>query len=282
MRLLLLTLLPLPALAGLPGQDEPVTSIDVRATSDADARVPLSFGAGVGLAVPLDQRMLVPDLELRTDLQHNRLPPDDIEAYMRENPAPDSQVPDRLAYSDLRSRTSIMASWGATSRQAGLRARVGPELLVWGSVGAMDKLEPIGWSPDYTAAGRLGLTGAFGVAVPIGEEIGDPLVDLRLGASLGAPLFASGGGLADPDHRAWALTVDDVTYDPVDLLGRETRVWGEATFTVDHLRVGARLGFQHAARSRVMKARATSESWDVLDQPETVDPLAQLTVGVVF
>mgnify|MGYP004174200373 FL=1 len=282
MRLLLLALLPVPALAGLPGEDEVVSTVDLRASSDADARIPISFGVGAGTAIPLDSRILVPDLELRGDLQFNRLPPEEVEAFMRETADAGSDVPDRLAYTDLRSRISAQASWGATSRESGLRGRVGPLLVVEGNAGAMDRLAPIGWAPDYTASGRLGLTGDFGVAMPFGEEVGDPLLDLRFGASIAAPAFASGGQLSDPDDRAWALTVDDQTFAPTGLLGRETRAWGDAAFSVDNLRVGLMLGFHHRARSAVVKARAGSENWDVLDQPETIDPLVQLTVGAQF
>lgn len=280
MRVLPLLLLPVSALAGLPGEGDPVTSIDVRATTDPDTRLPTFLGVGVQSAIPLAaEDEAVPDLELRADLQANQVPPADIQTFIADNGGPDS-----VAYPRLRTRWSALASWGATSREGGLRLRAGPELVLDGDLGAMDALQydETGFYSDYTLAARAGLTGAFGLAIPIGEAPEDPLVDVRVGASVLLPVHASGGGVGQAEVRDDLLTIDDVAYRPVDLLGRETRVWGEGTVNVGHLRVGALLGLHHRARSVHRAALARSPDTTVSDGAYPVTFLGQLRVGVVF
>lgn len=275
--------LPTSALAGLPGEEAPVLGVDALGTSAADLRSPLSVGGRLTFAAPLHRDPLVPDLEARAELTGNRMPPREVEDFMRANPGPDaSGGAERIDYTRLQSRMEATASWGATSREPGLRLRVGPLAVIDGDAGAMSALEPVGYAPDYTMSLRAGLTGAFGVALPFGEEIGDPLLDLRLGGSVASPLVVSGGRLDDPDFRDFALTVDDKTFREEQLAGRESRLWGEATFTVDHFRVGVDLGFNHRARSAIQRARAESPNWEVLDQPQPVDLLGRVTVGAIF
>lgn len=286
MRLLLIALLPLPALAARPGEDGTVTTLGLAAGLDTYSRHDVGFGVDARVAIPVNpERAVVPDVELRGTLLNTRLPPKNIESFIRGTgdgsgePIPDDA---KLDYAHWQARVQALASWGATSRELGLRARVGGLFVVDGDSGAVGRLGPYGWEPDYTAAMRLGLTGAAGIGVPLGDEIGDPLLDLRLGGSLAAPIMAGGGRLADDEFRDFALTVDDQLFEPTGFVGREARVWGEATAVFDRLSVSVEIGLEHTARSAISRARAESDSWDWVDEPAVAEPHGAITVGWVF
>ncbi|MFK7926935.1 MAG: hypothetical protein AB8H79_02010 [Myxococcota bacterium] len=286
MRLWLLALLPVPSLAARPGEDGTVTTVAAQVGLETQSRHELGAGASLRFAIPVrPDKAIIPDLEIRTSLMHTRLPPKDAEDTIRKlsegigNPIPSDS---RLDYAHWESRTELLASWGATSRKAGLRARVGGLWTLDGDAGARARLEPHGWMPDYTAATRLGLTGAAGFAVPLGDEIGDPLIDLRVGMSMAAPLSAGGGGLSDSYDREFTLTADGKLYGAPQLLGRESRIWGEATAVFDRLHIGVELGLEHISRGAVAKARAQDPLWNWVDEPEPPSPHATITVGGVF
>lgn len=265
--------------AGQPGEGNVVSSIDVRVTTDKEARDPMYGGIGGSVAAALGKDSKLPAVELRGDLQFNRLPPKEIAEFMLDSVGSDMGIDD-VTYSRMRSRWSLAASWGATSRERGWRVRVGPEFLIEGDVGAVGRLEPIGWSPDYTAATRAGLGGAVGYALPFGSDVGDPLLDVRVAGSVLAPLSAGGGTVGAEDFEF--LEVSGTEFLPVDLLGAESRAWGEATLTVKRLRLGATFGLHHRARSAYMQALSESPDHDVLASPNPVEFLGQASVGVVF
>lgn len=275
MRLFALLLLPLPALAGLPGEGETVYSVDVRATTDPDTHMPVYGGLGVSAAIPLADDETIPDLELRADLQASSFPDNEVRTLLG-----DAGVAD-VRYGILRSRLSAMASWGAASRTSGLRLRIGPELLVEGTAGSESYFGDFtGPSSLSTRTLRGGLTGAFGVAVPFGEAPEDPLLDLRFGASVLAPLAAGGGQLGNETVRELALTVGDETFASYDTVGRESRAWGEGTVSFDQFRVGLTVGMHHRARDRRFQAIVDAGLADVDSFPVVL--FGQLRAGVVF
>lgn len=275
--ILLAALLSSPALAGVPGEGEPVVSGLATGVYDAEARDPLALGAELRAAFPFD-------LELRGRLLHSRLPPRDIEAFMLDNPNPsDASIPDSVAHSRWESRLQTLWSLDATEREAGPRIRAGGLGVIAGTSGAARRLGPIGWSPDYTASFHLGPTAAVGWATPLGEAPDSALLDVRLGASLAMPISAAGGRLGlGAEDRAFALTVDDDVFTPAGLLGRESRAWVEGTLVHKRLILGLEVGLEHNARSAVRRARGASPTWDVEDRPERVAPHAALQVGVIF
>jgi hypothetical protein len=270
-------LTPLAAAAGVPGDDAPIFSGHLVGELDADARGPIGLGGELRLQSPAD-------LDLRARLVHTRLPPKDIEQYMLDNPEPaGADVPDSLAFSRWEARLQAAWSLRATERDAGLRLRAGAVGVIGGTAGATARLGPIGWSPDYTTALQLGPAVAVGWATPLSDDPGSALLDARLGASVAMPFAAGGGRLAaGEEDRAFALTVDDRTFRPAGLVGRESRAWIESTLTWRHLVIGAELGLEHNARSAVRRARAASPTWGVADVPEKVAPHAAVTVGVIF
>jgi hypothetical protein len=286
----LLLFLPVPALAGLPGEGEPIVSVHAAGVSDSQARTPVGLGAEVRAAIPLSEAELVPDLEFRAGLVHTRLPPAENEAFILANPGdPDAEVPDAIRFSRWESRLHAFASWGATDRGDAPRVRAGVVGLIDGTAGASRVLDPLGWSPDYTASFRAGPSAAVGWALPLGEDIGDPLLDVRVGASVLVPLSAGGGLLAgSADDRDFVLVVEDgcdvgdCVFGPAAVIGRETRAWAEGTLTVDHFVAGLELGLEHNARSAVTRARGRSPVWDTADLPEQADPYVRLTVGWMF
>lgn len=281
--LLCVTALPAISLAGLPGEGEAVTSIHAAGVLDANARGGLGLGAEVRSALPLSDSAAVPDLELRAGAVHTRLPPKDVEAFMKANPEPaDASVPDSLAFSRWEARLAASAAWGATSREPGPRLRAGLLGIVDGTAGAARRLEPIGWASDYTASLRLGPVASVGWAIPLGDAVDDPLIDVRLGGSWAVPASAGGGRLASEAERDFVLTVDDQTFGSAGIVGREVRTWLGADVLLDGLTVGAEVGLEHTARSAVARARARSESWDVQDVPEQIDPHVRVTVGWTF
>ena len=107
----------------------------------------------------------------------------------------------------------LTAQWGVgeAQRDAGLRARVGGLLVVGGSAGVQSALEPLGWQADYTRTARLGPAASAGFALPFGDAPSDPLLDLRVGASMAFPVSAGGGALAGQD-RDLVLTVENQSF----------------------------------------------------------------------
>jgi len=126
------------------------------------------------------------------------------------------------------------------------------------------------------------VAGAVGLAIPVGDEVGDALIDVRVGASMAAPLTAGGGGLSDSDDRTFVLTADGQQYRPVQLLGRESRVWAEATTVFDRFHVGLELGLEHTSRGSVARARARDPLWNWVDKAEPPTPHATITLGWLF
>jgi hypothetical protein len=282
---LLALLLPAAALAGPPGSGDPVTTVIVGAETDTDARLPIGLGGEVRLAIPLAESPDVPALELRASGLHTRQPPAEIEDFMKEVASEQgfTELPDKLAWSRWESRLQAMASWGATSREGGLRLRAGAVGVVAGSVGSTTQLEPIGWDANFTASLHLGPTAAVGLAVPFGDDLGDPLLDVRLGTSWALPVSTGGGTMSGPAvDREWTLTVDDRTYSSRALIGRESRAWVEAGLIWGQFTVQAELGLEHNAHSAITRARADSPDWDIILEPEAVQPHARLMLGVVF
>jgi len=269
--------LSLPAFAGVPGDGKTIVSGHATAVHDAEARDPLAIGGELRVAFPID-------LDLRGRLLHSRLPPRDIEDFMRANPEPsDASVPARLAFSRWESRLQAGWSLRATERDAGLRIRLAAQGVIAGTAGASVKLDPIGWSPDYTASFHLGPVATIGWATPLADSPTSALLDVRLGASLVSPISAGGGRLArGPEERAFALTVDDETFRAAGLLGRESRAWIEGNLIHRRLVLSAEIGLEHNARSAVRRARGASPNWGVADVPEKVAPHAAIQVGVIF
>jgi hypothetical protein len=277
----LFTLFATNAWAGQPGSGDAVGMLGASALLDDAARVPL--GLGIEGRVSAD---IVSDLglDLRGELLHTRLPPRSLESFMLENPDPAAPgpVPDSVRFSQWEGRMALAAAFRPTSREAGLRARLGVLGVLSGSAGATAALSPIGWDPDYTAAFRAGPVGAVGLAIPIGGEVGDPLIDVRLGGSWAIPVAAAGGLVGGAEPPSWLLTVDGTEYQASDLVGREARGWVEGTATWGAWFAGAQVGLEHNARSTIARARALSPDWEVSDIPEKVAPHAQVTVGFVF
>lgn len=266
----------LPAAAGVPGDDAPIVSLHGTAVHDGEARDPLALGGELRAAFPFD-------LDLRGRLLHSRLPPREIEDDMRASPVPsDAEVPDRLAYSRWEARLQAGWSHHATERTSGLRMRAAALGIITGDSGATRKLEPIGWSPDYTAAFKFGPTLAIGWAAPLADTPTAALLDVRLGASLALPVTAGGGRLSNLEDYPWVLEIDDQTYRPAQLTGRETRAWIEGNLTYKRLILSAELGLEHNARSAVRRARIDSPDWDVTDTPEKVAPHIAIQVGAIF
>lgn len=285
--LALAILCPTTATAGVPGEDAPIVSVHADGITDSQARSPLGLGAGIRVAIPLADDTWVPDLELRFGAVHSTLPPKEIEAFILDNPAPDSTVPESIRFSRWEARFSALASWSATERTEAPRVRAGLVGLVDGTAGAQRALDPIGWGPDYSRSLRMGPTAAVGWAMPFGDEIGDPMLDVRIGGSVLQPV-AAGGGLLSSDLRDEVLTVEegcdgaDCSFAATGWIGRETRAFAEGTFTVDHFVAGVELGLEHNARSPITRARARSPRWDTQDVPETADPYVRVTVGWMF
>lgn len=267
----------LPAFAGVPGEGKTIVSGHVTAVHDAEARDPLAIGGELRFLFPID-------LDLRASLLHSRLPPRDIEDFMRANPEPaDASVPSRLAFSRWESRLQAGWSLRATERDAGLRIRLAGLGVIAGTAGAGVKLDPIGWSPDYTASFHLGPLATIGWATPLSDSPTSALLDVRLGASLAAPISAGGGRIGrGADDRAFALTVDDEVFRARGLLGRESRAWLEGNLIHRRLVLSAEIGLEHNARSAVRRARGASPNWGVADVPEKVAPHAAIQIGVLF
>jgi hypothetical protein len=273
----LLVGLSVPALAGVPGEEKAIISGHAAIEHDAEARDPLAVGGELRVILPQD-------LDFRVRLVHTRLPPRDIESFMRANPQPpDATAPGSLAFSRWESRFQAGWSLHATERDPGLRLRLAGLGVISGTSGATAKLDPIGWSPDYTAAFQAGPTATIGWATPLSDRPTSALLDVRLGGSIAVPITAGGGRIGRGDEdRAFALTVDDRTFGSAGLVGRETRAWVEGNVTWRRLIVTGELGLEHNARSAVRRARAASPSWDVVDAPERVAPHAAVLVGVIF
>ncbi|MFT7517903.1 MAG: hypothetical protein ACI9MC_000027 [Kiritimatiellia bacterium] len=264
------------ALAGAPGSSEPTIAVGIGATIDPDARSPVG--------IVLDGRAELPvGLHLRAELTQFRFPDRNTESFMLENAEvlDVSAAPDSVVWRVYEAR--LTAAWGLkeASRDAGLRARLGGLLVAGGSSGAAAQLEPLGWQSDLTRFAKLGPIASVGLALPFGDDPGDPLLDVRVAGSFVIPITAGGGALST-DARQSTLSVDQQTFKGVGLISPEARAYIEATLWLDAIMFSAELGMEHNPISALSAARAESEDWNEADRSRKPTPHAALKVALVF